>query len=212
MSIARSTGLALALVGLLVIAGPAQAASTTLQALIDGDTIVSDSIEFFGFKYSPNTNAPAASDVTVSTVANGLKFSVPLLVQTGQTEIIDFDIEFRAKKPGHEFVAASLESVIGNEGSGLVEIIEDIDTPSGSGLADLSNFAQGDTLKNSDSAVFGPVGNIKVIKDIGLFAGDDGFADLSDFTQTFRTRVIPTPTAAFAGLSLLGLLGLRRKR
>lgn len=213
MSIARCTGLALALAGLLVIAGPAQGASTTLQALIDGETIVSDSIEFFDFKYSPNTNAPAASDITVSTVANGLKFSVPLLVQSGgQIQIIDFDIQFLAVKPGHEFVAASLESVIGSEGSGLVEIIEDINTPLGSGLADLSNFAQGDALKNSDSAVFDPVEIIKVTKDIGLSAGDDGFADLSDFTQQFRTRVIPTPTAAFAGLSLLGLLGLRRKR
>lgn len=212
MSIVRTSGLALAIVGLLCIVGSAQAASTTLQALIDGDTITSDNIEFFDFSYSPNTNAPAASDVTVSTVANGLKFSVPLLVITGDDDIIDFDVEFRAKKPGHEFVAASLESVIGQEATGLVEIIEDIDTTGGSGLADLSNFATSNVLKNSDSTTFDATEIIRVTKDIGLSAGDDGFADLSDFTQKFRTRVVPTPTAALAGVTLVGLLGLRRRR
>lgn len=207
----KTRNIAFALAGLLAIglAGATHADSATLKELVDGATLETNGITFFDFSYSPSTGALQASDINVQTVDHGLKFSAPWSANI-DNQIIEFDINFYAAAgPGRVFNQATLSSVIGTSGNGEIGIGEVISTDSFGFLADLDNSADEGTFINFDSATFLPTGNIYVTSGFGLSGGAVGSANLSDFTQTFKT--IPTPAAAVAGLSLMGVLALRRR-
>ncbi len=207
----RNTAFALA--GLLAIglAGAAHASSATLQQLIDGATFETNGFTFFDFTYSPSTGAVQASDINVQTVSGGLQFSFsPPLLANVNNQIIEFDINYYASAgTGRLFNQATLSSAISTIGSGEIGIGGVVADESLSFLADLDNSASMGVLVDFASATFSPTEEIFVTNGFGLSGDDNGNATLSEFTQTFA--IVPTPTAAAAGLSLMGVLALRRR-
>lgn len=207
-SFLRSCTLAL----LLVFAGSAQAATVTLQSLLEGGTITSGDILFSDFTFAPLTPVeidPSTIFVNNNT-HNSLQFAGSFAVPTeGGTEF-DALLSFKAYS-ALGIIGVALESTAGTAGTGQVfigEVVKDANT--GDGLGNLANLFNSVVTWDTDSVSFDKSNWVLIRKDISLSAGSNGIAVLSDFSQTFT--VIPTPAAGLAGLSLLGLVLTTRRR
>lgn len=204
----------------LIISAPAFA-GMSLSSLVGGGTIVSTDglLEFSDFAFTPIRNAPAASDIDIQALDSGLLFGTPIFTDSS-TGFVDFGISYKVTGIDVSIVSASMRSTgagaLGGA-AGVYKVIEDADLQ---GIANLANaFSSSTTLSNA-TAGFAAQNSIYVRDDIFASPGQ-GIAGLSDFSQTFGTETgtggetptaIPSPTAALAGMALLGIIGLRRRR
>lgn len=194
----------------LLFAVPAMAGAS-LDTLLGGGSLFSNSgkLVFSDFEFTPIINAPAASDIEILTLDNGLLFGGPLFADAS-SGTIDFDISYKVSGVDVKIDSVAMQSTGSGTGGGQAGVFKVIEN-----LANLTNIFSNTTTISSSSSVFAAQDYIYVRDDI-FAKPNSGTAGLSDFSQTFGTTsgpsAVPTPTAALAGMALLGVVGLRRRR
>lgn len=219
---------ALATAVALTLAAPAFA-GPSLGSLIGGGSVVSGNgtIVFSDFQFTPNANAPAAADIEVIALDSGLLFGTPIFTDS-TTGIIDFDVVYKATGIGTYIERAELDSLGAQSNNGQASVVKTISDTANNQLASLSSvFSNAANASNGGVAAFAPQGAV-YISNAFLGNGFGGSASLTQTRQTFGTTqeetnelalasvpapaAIPSPTAALAGIALLGAMGMRRRR
>ena len=194
----------------LLFTAPAMAGAS-LDTLLGGGSLFSNNgkLVFSDFEFTPIINAPAASDIEILTLDNGLLFGSPIFTDDS-TGTIDFDISYKVSGVDVKIDSVEMQSTGSGTGGGQAGVYKVIEN-----LANLTNVFSNSSTISSGSAGFEAQDYIYVRDDI-FAAPNNGTAGLSDFTQTFGTTAgptaVPSPTAALAGLALLGVVGIRRRR
>ncbi|MFK7789624.1 MAG: hypothetical protein AB8C95_09070 [Phycisphaeraceae bacterium] len=203
-----------------VLSAPAFA-GVSLSSLFGGGTLTSDNglLEFSDFQYTPIRNAPAAADIDIQTLDSGLLFGTPIFTDSS-TGFIDFGISYKVSGIGASIVSAQMQSTGSGFNGGAAGVIKVVEGSEGQGLANLINSFSSSTTLSNVSALLAPQDSIYVRDDVFALPGQ-GVAALSDFSQVFGTTTegetagptaVPSPTAALAGVLLLGAIGVRRRR
>lgn len=199
-------------------------AGASLGSLVNGGSLFSGdgTLEFSDFAFLPIINAPSSGDIQVITLDNGLLFGGPLFTDSS-TGIIDFNVSYTVRGNGVSITSASLQSTGSSTGGGQSGVFQVVEDDSAQGLANLTNVFTANTTISNTTFAFEAQDSIFVRSDIFASPGS-GTAGLSDFSQTFGTEtlddnggetgptVVPSPTAALAGMALLGAIALRRRR
>lgn len=199
-------------------------AGASLSSLLSGGTLNSNNgkLAFSEFQYNPVTNAPAASDIEIITLDNGLLFGSPIFTDS-TTGIVNFDVAYKVEGVQSQIVSVDMDatgSTTDNGVAGVSKTVQDLD---GLSVAQLNQYFGG-VSTDIKNAAFNAVNGLVVLDEIYLL-GDNGRAELEEFQQTFGTTdesdenkafgtpsSVPSPTAALAGLALLGVVGMRRRR
>lgn len=199
-------------------------AGASLSSLLSGGTLNSNNgkLAFSEFQYNPVTNAPAASDIEIITLDNGLLFGSPTFTDS-TTGIVNFDVAYKVEGVQSQIVSVAMDatgSTTDNGVAGVSKTVQDLD---GLSVAQLNQYFGG-VSTDIKNAAFNAVNGLVVLDEIYLL-GDNGRAELEEFQQTFGTTdesdenkafgtpsSVPSPTAALAGLALLGVVGMRRRR
>ncbi|MEO0477474.1 MAG: hypothetical protein AAF085_16140 [Planctomycetota bacterium] len=190
-------------------------AGASLDTLLSGGTIFSNNgkLLFSDFEFTPILNAPAASDIEVTTLDDGLLFGSPIEADS-ETDTVDYDISYRVTGIDIEIDSVFAQSNGSSSGGGEASIYKIIEKEQDQPLTQITNtFNQGGSISFSSSS-FSPEAYLYVRDEVSVEA-NDGTAGLSDFSQTFGTSsisAVPSPTAALAGMALLGVIGIRRRR
>ena len=184
--------------------------SFLLQTLIDNDSVlVSDNglLEFADFDFVNNFDflgsPPDADEIAVKVLEDGLKFTTPTI--SGADTLVDFNIYYSVTGLGGPIVGATM-TANGAVTDGSAGVLKTMTEDGQIGVDALAVLFTDQQTTPFDSTTFEPQARIYVADDI--FVVPNG--GISDFTQTYS--VIPSPTAALAGMALLGVVGLRRRR
>lgn len=189
-------------------------AGASLDSLLGGGSLFSSNglLEFSEFQFDPIINAPSAADIDVATTSSGIRFGSNELFSDSTLGGFDFEISYKVTGVGALINGVAMRTTGSATADGRVGIFKTVEN-----TANLTNiFSSSSTLSNT-SASFDPLSEIYVFDDI-FATPKTGTAGLSDFTQTYSTTTapkptaIPSPTAALAGLALLGAISLRRRR
>lgn len=186
-------------------------AGASLDTLLGGGSLFSNNgkLVFSDFEFTPIINAPSASDISIITLDSGLLFGSPMFTDAS-SGIIDFDISYKVAGVGVKLDSVEMKSTGSSTGSGQAGVFKVIEN-----LANLTNIFTSTTTMSSSSTSFDALDYVYVRDDI-FAKPNTGTAGLSDFAQTFGTiaspTAVPSPTAALAGLALLGVVGMRRRR
>jgi hypothetical protein len=201
-------------VAALLFAGQASAGvSYSLDSLLSGGSLNSadGKLVFSDFAYT-QFNGPSAGNIQVSAVDSGLSFGTPFVALD---TTIDFNIEYKVTGVDVLINGVSMKSTGSGSGTGVAGIFK---VAEGSESAvNLANIFSSQVTNSSASSSFSAESSVLVRDDIFGIPGENGIAGVSDFTQTFSTtgtevNPIPSPTAALAGVALLGVIGMRRRR
>jgi len=199
-------------------------AGASLDSLIGGGSVLSDNgtLVFSDFQFTPTTNAPSAADIEVIAMDNGLLFGTPIFTDS-TTGIIDFDVAYKVTGVDTQIQSVASESTGSSTSDGSASVEKTILDAANTELASLTNlFSDGATV-STGTAAFAPQDAVYVTDE---FIGNpsNGSSELSQTQQTFETTkeltlspettptAIPSPTAAIAGIVLLGAMGIRRRR
>lgn len=182
-------------------------AGASLDTLLGGGSLFSNNgkLVFSDFEFTPIINAPSTSDIEILTLDNGLLFDSPIDADES-ADAIDFDIAYKVSGVDVQIKSVSMQSTgsgTGNGQAGVTKVIEE--------LTNLTNVFSNTTILANSTSNFSPQDYIYVRDNI-FAEPNTGTASLSSFTQTFGTTAVPSPTAALAGLALLGVVGIRRRR
>lgn len=191
-------------------------AGASLDTLLSGATLFSNNgkILFSDFEFTPILNAPEASDIEVVTLDDGLLFESPVSADSN-TDGIDFDISYKVSGIDVQLNSVQMQSVGSSSGSGKTEIYKVVENGRNQSIADLTNAYDAFSAFMSSGDGFDPQAYLYVKDDVMVSSNGGGTAGLSEFSQTFGTTsfsAVPTPTAALAGMALLGVVGIRRRR
>jgi|GEM_PF-3569461 len=198
---------------LAIVAPSAMAATTTLDTLLGGGSIVSYNglLTFSDFSYYGGLNAPDASEIGVTTDnandANCITFATPSFFSFDKN--LDLTIEYVVTAAaGYKIVGVEMKSTGDADGTGaagVYKVVED--------TASLKNIFLEAFVNSTESKDLPPAQAYLIRDDAFVVPGRDGFGGLSDITQCYELATgVPTPTAALAGLAMLGFAGIRRRR
>ncbi len=197
----------------------ANAASVTLDTLLNGGSITSGDKTLTDFTYTNIGDIPDASSVVVTPISDasgnyGFRFNGPFVDLGGDGVSSDGFLEFTVNvtDPNMEIIGVQLignPSVIGGEG--VAQITETFLPAVTDVQLDIFDINPGGGFLGVDSVEFSQgYTSLVVQKDILLSAGDGAAATLSFFDQIFVQQPVPEP--ASAGIFAFGLLGLLAKR
>ena len=190
-------------------------AGASLDTLLGGDTLFSNNgkILFSDFQFTPILNAPQASDIEVVTLDDGLLFETPVSADSNTTEI-DFDISYKASGVDVLLNSVQMQSAGSATGGGTTDIYKTVEDERNEGILALTNAFDDSTQLSFTESGFSSEAYVYVTDEVSVDP-NDGTAGLSEFSQTFGSTsvsAVPTPTAALAGMALLGVVGIRRRR
>ena len=195
----------------------ANAASVTLDSLLDGGTITSGDKTLSDFSYTAIGDIPSADLVVVSSITDadgnyGFRFNGPFVDLGGDGMSSDGFLEFTVNvtDPSMEIIGVQL---IGNPsifgGDGVAQVTETFLPTVTSAQLDI--FDVNGNFVGLDEVTFSQgFSSLVVQKDILLNAGDGAASTLSFIDQIFIQQPVPEP--ASAGIFAFGLLGLLAKR
>lgn len=198
------------------LAGP----STSLDLLLGGDSLVSNSgkLVFSDFEYLALRNAPSTSDIKIHTLDNGLFFDSPIFVDYHNNpnliDYIEYTIFYKVSGVGVNINSATMQSTGSSTVNGAAGAIKGIDRDdlfTGINHKRLVTGYSNIRTIPSASTSFDPLDYISISDNI-FAVPEEGSAGIRNFTQTYGTTPVPSPTAALAGLALLGVVSLRRRR
>ncbi len=183
-------------------------AGASLDTLLGGGSLFSNNgkLVFSDFEFTPIINAPAASDIEILTLDNGLLFNSPISTDANSGSI-DFDISYKVAGVKVQLNSVKMQTTGSSTGGGQAGVFTAIEN-----LGNLTNTFSGTstTYILMGSRNFAPQDYIYVRDEI-FATPNNGTAGITDFSQTFDTAAVPTPTAALAGFALLGVVGMRRR-
>lgn len=203
-------------------------AGTSLDSLIGGGSVLSQNgtLSFSDFQFTPTTNAPSAANIEVIALDNGLLFGTPIFTNS-TTGIIDFNVAYRVTGIDTQIQGVESQSLGSSSNGGSASVETTVLDAASIQLASLTNIFSDDTTVTVDAAAFAAQDEIS-ISDTFLLDLSSGSADVIQNLQTFETieiaeeqeegqpetspTAIPSPTAAIAGVLLLGAMGVRRRR
>ena len=211
----------------MALATPALGAAS-LSSLLGGGSLTSGNgkLVFSDFDFTPAPAVAAAADIEVIALDNGLLFGSPIFIDSA-TGIIDFGISYKATGVGAQITGAAMATdgqYSGEVDANAYKLIKD---GQGNTLAELNNLISTGNLSASDSASFAAQSSVAIEDSFSASGGGGTGAEGSvSVQQTFETldeetgdgdtqstpTAIPSPSAALAGLALLGVIGLRRRR
>lgn len=219
MKTIKSTFIAAAVLG--IVATQLNAASVSLQSLIDGDTLTSGDKTISDVFYSAVGDMPDADNILVAPVTDGtnygFRFTGGFIDLGGDGSVSDAFIEFTVTvdDPGMEIIGATLfgnPSVVG-VGTGSAQVTETFLPGVTDVQLDIFDLEVGG-FQGLDSVMFSEGHtSLTVQKDILLEAGEGANSTLSFFDQYFVQQPVPEPaTASMLVFGVLGMLGYRRRR
>lgn len=202
-------------VGLLVGSQASAGPSYSLSSLLGGGTVNSENgkLVFSDFVYTPFLNAPSATDIIVKSLNTGIAFGSPVFTLTAP---VNFNIQYKVSGVGVLIDGVTMQSTGSGTGTGSASAFKIVENDLNIGLANLTNAFGASTTIGTSSASFDPNAALLIRDGFNALPGEQGSAGLTDVSQTFNTvdtlTAIPSPTAALAGVALLGLVGMRRRR
>lgn len=195
-------------------------AGTSLDTLLGGGSLTSNNgkLVFSDFEYMARRNAPATSDIEILTLDNGLFFDSPIFVDFHNNpnliDYIEYVIFYKVSGVGVNINSATMQSTGSSTVNGAAGAIKGIDRDNlFTGINHKRLFTGYSNIRTipSASVSFEPLDYINISDNI-FAVPEEGSAGIRNFTQTYGTTPIPSPTAAMAGLALLGIVGMRRRR
>ena len=200
-------------------------AGASLDTLLGGGSLLSNDgkLVFSDFAFTPITNAPSASDIEISTLDSGLLFGTPTFIKS-VTGIIDFDVNYKVSGVDAQIVRSEMTSQGTVTGDGEVLVNKVVAGAGDLVLAHLSSSISSSASSSSSGAQFAPQSSVRVSDSFYASSGGS-IASAISTEQSFATASeevaeplsidpgsVPSPTAAFAGMLLLGAMGVRRRR
>jgi len=199
-----ATGLFASAIATTFIAKPASAVSLT--SLLTGSTITSSGISFSDFTFAASSLGGAvpvvADSVQVNPIPGGLSFSFALFAGSNQTN--DLSMGYRATASSGTLNTVTLTQVAANAGTGVGSVGEIVFSgagPTASGA--VSSFIGIPSVP----IPFASADSIRVVKDVDVAGGTNGFASVSVVEQTFpNASLVPEPSEVIGTLAF-GTLG-----
>ena len=205
-------------------------AGASLDSLLGGGVILSGngSLSFSDFQFTPTTNAPSAADIDVTALNDGLLFGNSVFTNS-TTGIVDFNVSYSVTGIDVQIQGVESQSLGSGSNGGSVNIETIVLDAASNELANLTNTFSDNATVADDDVVFAPEAEIS-ISNTFLISFENGSADVSQNLQSFETietaeeeqeeesqsesspTAVPSPTAAIAGVLLLGAMGIRRRR
>lgn len=199
-------------------------AGASLDTLLGGGSLTSNDgkLVFSDFKFTPVSNAPAASDIEILTLDSGLLFGTPTFTKS-VTGIIDFGIDYKVSGVGAQIVSVDMISQGTVTGDGEILVDKVVTTTDDLLLAELTSSISSSGSSAGNKLQITPQNAVDVSDGFysaapsivaSAISTEQNFATAD--TQAVATRVdpssAPSPTAALAGMLLLGAMGVRRRR
>lgn len=200
-------------------------AGASLDTLLGGGSLLSNDgkLVFSDFEFTPVTNAPSASDIEIMALDSGLLFGTPTFTKS-VTGIIDFDISYKVSGVDAQIFSATTTAQASVSGSGEVLLSKTIAGANNQVLANLSGGISSSASSSTSEVQLTPQNSVLVSD--GIYASSvESISSAVSAAQTYSTSSdeiaeplsidpgsVPSPTAALAGMVLLGAMGVRRRR
>ena len=211
--------------------GCALGASCTLGELLNGGALTVNGLRFSGWSILDSSSV--AIDQNAITVAGrdgnaneaGLEFLATTALGVPATEVIDFTVDYSVTSPGSAVAVTGAASDLsgfsfsGANDAAQIFVTEEVVDAAGTSQALLFVSADNGTspiLALVDSAAFPPQSALQVSTGIGVFAGPDSTASLTQLTQSFSIQPVsqvPVPgSLVLVGSGLVSFAFRRRSR